>query len=66
MPYRRAAFALTPPSVAIFIASLVLAVIALLIRYGGVSIPIIKAQNIFEILVIAYLLLTLGVLLRRL
>jgi hypothetical protein len=66
MPYRRAAFALTPPSLAIFIASLVLAVIALLIRYGGVSIPIIKAQNIFEILVIAYLLLTLGVLLRRL
>jgi hypothetical protein len=66
MPYRRAAFALTPPSVAIFIASLVLAVIALLIRYGGVSVPIIKAQNIFEILVIAYLLLTLGVLLRRL
>jgi hypothetical protein len=66
MPYRRAAFALTPPSLAIFIASLVLAVIALLIRYGGVSVPIIKTQNIFEILVIAYLLLTLGVLLRRL
>jgi hypothetical protein len=66
MPYRRAAFALTPPSLAIFIASLVLAVIALLIRYGGVSVPIIKTQNIFEILVVAYLLLTLGVLLRRL
>jgi hypothetical protein len=66
MPYRRAAFALTPPSLAIFVVSLVLAVIALLIRYGGVSIPIIKSSNIFEILVIAYLLLTLGVLLRRL
>ena len=66
MPYRRAAFALTPPSLAVFVVSLVLAVIALLIRYGGVSIPIIKSSNIFEILVIAYLLLTLGVLLRRL
>jgi hypothetical protein len=66
MPYRRAAFALTPPSLAIFVISLVLALIALLIRYAGVSIPVIKSGYIFEILAIAYVLLALGVLLRRL
>ena len=32
MPYRRAGFALTPPSLVIFVISLVLAAIALLVR----------------------------------
>jgi hypothetical protein len=66
MPFRRGGFALTPPSVVLFIISLVLAIIALLIRYGGVRIPIINPAYIFELLVIAYLILAAGVLIRRL
>jgi hypothetical protein len=66
MPFRRAAFALTPPSLAIFIVSLVLAIIALLVRYAGVSMPVIKSSHVFDVLALAYVLLALGVLLRRL
>jgi hypothetical protein len=66
MPFRRAAFALTPPSLAIFAISLILALLALLVRYAGVSVPVIKSGHIFDVLAIAYVLLALGVLLRRL
>jgi hypothetical protein len=65
MPYRRAAYVLTPPTWPIFAISLVLALIALLVRYGGVVIPIINAGHVFDVLAIAYLVLVLGVLLRR-
>ena len=66
MPFRRGGFALTPPSLAVFIISLVLAIIAFLIRYGGVRIPIINPGYIFELLAIAYVVLLVGVLIRRL
>jgi hypothetical protein len=66
MPYRRGSFALTPPSIPIFVASLVLAIVALLVRYGGVSIPIISGSRVFDVLVIAYILMLVGVLVRRL
>jgi hypothetical protein len=66
MPYRRGSFALTPPSIPIFVVSLVLAIIAFLMRYAGLSIPIIRAQYVFDVLAIAYVLLLIGVLLRRL
>jgi len=65
MPFRRGGFALTPPSVALFLISLVLAILALLIRYGGVRIPIINPAYIFELLAIAYVILAAGVLIRR-
>ena len=66
MPFRRGGFALTPPSLALFIISLVLAVIALLIRYAHVRIPIINPAYIFELMAIAWVVLAAGVLIRRL
>ena len=66
MPFRRGGFALTPPSLVVFIISLVLAILAFLIRYAGVRIPIINPANIFELLAIAYVVLLVGVLIRRL
>jgi hypothetical protein len=65
MPYTRGHYALTPPSLPIFLVSLVLAVAALLVRYGGVSIPILNASRVFDVLALAYVVLMLGVLLRR-
>jgi hypothetical protein len=65
MPFRRAGFVLTPPSIPIFLISLVLAVLAFLVRYAGVSIPIIT-PHLFNVLAIAYVLLVVGVLIRRL
>jgi hypothetical protein len=66
MPFRRGGFALTPPSVVLFLISLAIAIIALLMRYGGVRIPIINPGYIFELLATAYIMLALGVLIRRL
>jgi hypothetical protein len=65
MPYRRAGFALTPPSLVIFLISLVLAAIALLVRYAHVSVPIISSARVFDVLAIAYVVLLVGVLFRR-
>jgi hypothetical protein len=65
MPYRRGGFALTPPSLMIFVISLVLAAIALLIRYAHVSVPIISSSRVFDVLAIAYVVLMIGVLFRR-
>ena len=65
MPYRRGGFALTPPSLVIFVISLVLALIALLVRYAHVSVPIISSSRIFDVLAIAYVVLVIGVLFRR-
>jgi hypothetical protein len=64
MAFRRGGFVLTPPSVWIFAISLVLALIALLVRYGGVHVPMINAARVFDVLAIAYVLLTAGVLIR--
>ena len=36
----------------------------MLVRYGGVSVPIINASRVFDVLAIAYVLLTAGVLIR--
>lgn len=64
MAWRRGGFVLTPPSIWIFAISLVLAVLALLVRYGGVHVPIINAARVFDVLAIAYVILTAGVLVR--
>jgi hypothetical protein len=65
MPYRRGGFALTPPSVFIFLVSLALALLAMLVRYAHAPVPIINASHVFDVLAIAYVVLTIGVLFRR-
>ena len=65
MPFRRGSFALTPPSVWIFVISLVLAILAMLVRYAGIRVPIINPARVFDVLAIAYVLLIAGVLIRR-
>ena len=65
MPFRRGGFTLTPPSVVIFVISFILAVLALLVRYAHVSVPVINASRVFDVLAIAYVLLAAGVLIRR-
>ena len=65
MPFRRGGFTLTPPSVVIFVISIVLAVLAMLVRYAHVSVPVINASRVFDVLAIAYVLLAAGVLIRR-
>ena len=65
MPFRRGGFALTPPSVVVFVISIVLAILAMLVRYAHVSVPVINASRVFDVLAIAYVLLAAGVLIRR-
>ena len=64
MPFRRGGFSLTPPSVIVFVISLVLAVLAMLVHYAHVSVPVINASRVFDVLAIAYVVLTAGVLIR--
>jgi hypothetical protein len=65
MPYRRGGFALTPPSLFIFFVSLALALVAMLVRYVHAPVPIINASHVFDLLAIACVVLTIGVLFRR-
>jgi hypothetical protein len=63
MPYARARrFYLTPPSVWIFAVSAVLAVLAVLVTYGHVS--LFRASYAFVVLLIAYVVLAIGCLFR--
>jgi hypothetical protein len=64
MPFRRGGFALTPPSFVVFAISLILAVLAMLVHFGHMSVPIIGASRVFDVLTIAYVILTIGVLLK--
>jgi hypothetical protein len=65
MPYRRGGFILTPPSMMIFLISLVLAVLAIAAYYGVLHIAILNASRSFALLAIAFAILTVGVLFRR-
>ena len=56
---------LTPPTRLTFILSVVLVILALLVRYAHVSIPLVSA-HVFETLLIGYLVLLAGNLLRGL
>jgi hypothetical protein len=64
MPFRRGGFALTPPSLLIFVISVVLAILALMVHYAHVSVPIINASRVFDVLAIGYIVLMVGVLFR--
>ena len=66
MAFRRAPLVLTPPTFPIFVASVILAVLALIVHYGGVSLPLITARRAFDVLAVGYILLLVGVLVRRL
>ena len=59
-------FVLTPPSMLMFAISVILAVLALLMRYGGLSIPVISPARVFDVLAVAYLVLVAAVLFRQL
>jgi hypothetical protein len=65
MPFRHGGFTLTPPSVIIFVISIGLAILAMLVRYAHVSVPVINPSRVFDVLAIAYVLLAAGVLIRR-
>jgi hypothetical protein len=64
MPYTRpiSRFYLTPPSVPVFLISVVLALLAVFAVYGHLS--IFKASSAFLVLLIAYIVLAAGVLIR--
>jgi hypothetical protein len=49
----------TPPSQAAFLLAVLLAVLALLVRYADVAIPLVRGQS-FETLLVAFLLLLAG------
>lgn len=63
MAYRRAGLQLTAPTVPLFIIAVVLAVLALLAHYGGIAIPVVSAHA-FDTLTIAFVVMTVGVLMR--
>jgi hypothetical protein len=64
MPYARARrFYLTPPSVPLFFVSVVLAILAVLVTYGHLS--LIRPSYAFLVLLISYVVLAIGCLFRR-
>ena len=60
----RRGFELTPPSFIVFVISVVLALLAVLVHYAHVSLPVIGAANVFDVLMIAYVVMLVGVLFR--
>ena len=56
---------LTPPSQLVFFGSLALAALAVLVHYFGVSIPILSERS-FDALALAYVILVVGIVARRL
>ncbi|MDO8321775.1 MAG: hypothetical protein Q7T23_02420 [Phenylobacterium sp.] len=63
MAARRAGTPLTAPSVPLFAIAVVLAVLSMLVQYGGIAIPLIS-EHVFTTLAVAFAILTAGVLLR--
>jgi hypothetical protein len=61
----RSAYWLTPPTRFTFVISLVLVILALLVRYAHVAIPFVGA-HVFETLLAGYLVLLIGNLFRGL
>lgn len=56
---------LTPPSLPLFVIAVVLAGAVMLFRYAGVDVPVVTSSNAFDILAIAFAILTAGVVLPR-
>ncbi len=62
LAFRRGGFELTPPSFVVFIISVILALLAVLIHYAHVSIPVIGSAHVFDVITVAYVVLLIGVL----
>jgi hypothetical protein len=58
----RRTFELTPPSFVAFVISVILALLAVLMHYGHVAVPIIGPGRVFEVLLAGYVVLLIGVL----
>jgi hypothetical protein len=58
---RRGGFQLTAPTIWLFAISVILAIVAFLMRYAGLSIPAIGTAHVFDVLAVAYLILVAGV-----
>lgn len=54
---------LTSPSFSVFLISVILFVLVLVVRYLGIAIPVVSG-NAFEILLVAYVVMLVGVLVR--
>jgi hypothetical protein len=64
MPYARARrFYLTPPSVPLFFISVALAILAVLVTYGHIT--VFRSSYAFLVLLIGYIVLAIGCLFRR-
>lgn len=63
MAYRQGSLALTAPTLPLFAVCVILAVAAGLAHYGGVAIPVIST-HVVDTLVLAFGVLTAGVLMR--
>jgi hypothetical protein len=61
----RMAYWLTPPTRVTFIISVILVILALLVQYAHVSIPVVSA-HVFETLLVGYVVLLVGNLFRGL
>ena len=55
---------LSAPTMPVFLISVILAILVAVVKYAGVSIPVV-GQHMFEALGIAYILLFLGVVLKN-
>jgi hypothetical protein len=58
----RRGFELTPPSFVVFVISVILALLAVLVHYGHIAMPIIGAAHVFEVLLAGYIVMLIGVL----
>jgi hypothetical protein len=58
----RRTFELTPPSFVVFVISIILALLAVLVHYGHVAIPIIGSAHVFDVLLAGYVVMLIGVL----
>ena len=56
---------LSPPTNIVFIISVIIAILAVAVRFAGINIPAVSG-HVFETLLIAYVILVLGNLLRGL
>lgn len=57
---------LTQPTIPVFVISIIVALLALALRYAGVHIPYLFPGYIFETLLVAYVVLFAGVIFRKL
>jgi len=55
---------LTPPSFIVFVISVILALLAVLMHYGHVAVPIVGASRAFDVLMAGYVVMLIGVLFR--